>query len=257
MSFEYTCKLEARMTEIDNPTQALLRKLQRRDVVSDAERAALEGVMEPIQLISPGQSIICPGDRPTSSTLLIRGFCARFNLLRDGARSVTQISVPGDFVDLHSLLLTRMDHGIVALSDCVISKAPHERLAQIIEQHPHLARLLWLDTAIDAATHRQWLHRMGTQDALGRLAHLICEIETRLQIVDEAKPDGFDFPLTQMDLADCLGVSAVHVNRTLMALRRRDLVEWRGGRVRVLDRPRLWALAEFDPVYLRLHPAPV
>ncbi|WP_245591538.1 Crp/Fnr family transcriptional regulator [Brevundimonas bacteroides] len=213
--------------------------------------------MEPVQIVPAGHPLVCPGDRPTSSTLLIRGLCARFNLLHDGSRSVTQISVAGDFIDLHSLLMTQMDHGIVAVSECAISKVPHDRIIAVTTRHPHLARLLWLDTTIDAAIHRQWLHRMGTQDAVGRLAHLICEIETRLEVVDEAGPDGFEFPLTQIDLADCLGLSAVHVNRTLMTLRRRELVEWRGGRVRILDRARLWALAEFDPVYLRLEAGPV
>lgn len=213
--------------------------------------------MEPVQTVLAGQSLVSRGDRPSSSTLLISGFCARFNLLRDGSRSVTQISVPGDFVDLHSLLMTGMDHGIVALTDCLVTKAPHDRIVAITSRYPHLARLLWLDTTIDAAIHRQWLHRMGTQDALGRMAHLICEIETRLEVVDEVGPDGFDLPLTQIDLADCLGLSSVHVNRTLMTLRRANLIEWRGGRVRVLDRDRLWALAEFDPVYLRLEPGPV
>ena len=245
------------MTDSDNPTEALVRKLQRRDIVSQDECVALDSVMEPVQIVPAGQSLVCPGDRPSSSTLLIKGFCARFNLLRDGSRSVTQISVPGDFIDLHSLLMTQMDHGIVALSDCLISKAPHDRIIAVTTRHPYLARLLWLDTTIDAAIHRQWLHRMGTQDAVGRLAHLICEIETRLEVVDEAGPDGFDLPLTQIDLADCLGLSTVHVNRTLMTLRRADLIEWRGGRVRVLDRDRLRALAEFDPIYLRLEAGPV
>jgi CRP-like cAMP-binding protein len=245
------------MTDRHDPTQALIRKLQRRDIVSHDECVALASIMDPAQTVAAGQLLVCPGDRPTSSTLLISGFCARFNLLRDGSRSVTQVSVPGDFIDLHSLLLARMDHGIVAISDCMISRAPHERIVSLTERHPHLARLLWLDTTIDAAIHRQWLHRMGVQDAVGRLAHLICEIEARLEVVDEAGLDGFDLPLTQIDLADCLGLSTVHVNRTLMTLRRHDLIEWRGGRVRILDRDRLRALAEFDPVYLRLEPAPV
>jgi CRP-like cAMP-binding protein len=245
------------MTEGQNPTQALLRKLQRRDFVSPLESVALDAVMEPIQVVPAGHVLVHPGDRPTSSTLLIRGFCARFNLLRDGSRSVTQISVPGDFIDLHSFLMRQMDHGIVSLSECAISKAPHARILAATERFPHLARLLWLDTTIDAAIHRQWLHRMGAQDAIGRLAHLICEIETRLSVVEETGPDGFDFPLTQIDLADCLGLSSVHINRTLMLLRRRELIEWRGGRVRVLDQARLWAMAEFDPVYLRLEAGPV
>lgn len=245
------------MTECQDPTHALVRKLETRDRLTAEERGALKGLMEPVKVVHAGQMLVRPGDRPTSSTLLIGGFCARFNLLNDGSRSFTQISVAGDFIDLHSLLMAQMDHGIVAVTGCSISKSPHDRLRAITNQHPHLARMLWLDTAIDAAIHRQWLHRMGTQDAVGRLAHLICETEARLAAVGLAGPDGFDFPLTQIDLADCLGMSAVHVNRTLMTLRRARLVEWHGGRVRIVDHRQLFALAEFDPVYLRLERSPV
>lgn len=241
-----------------NPTQALVAKIERRDVLTADERQALTELMEPGQRHGAGAILISPGDRPASSTLLISGFCARFSLLSDGSRSLTQLSVPGDFLDLHSLLMRQMDHGIVALSECLVSRAPHEKIVHVAARHPHLGRLLWLDTVIDGAIHREWLHRMGAQNALGRMAHLICEMETRLSIVGLVDQErGFELPLTQADLADCLGLSAVHVNRTLMELRRLGLVEWRAGRVRLLNRDRLFALAEFDPRYLRLVREPV
>jgi CRP-like cAMP-binding protein len=257
MSFDYTSRSERGMTKDQSPTQALIAKLGRRDSVTAEERHALEDLMEPPRRHPGGTELVRVGDRPRHSTLLIRGFCARINVLGDGSRSVTQLSVPGDFLDLHSLLMHQMDHGIVTIGDCVISEAPHPRLIALSASQPHLTRLLWLDTVIDGAIHREWLHRMGVQDALGRLAHLICEVEARLQVVGLATPAGFDLPLTQIDLAACLGLSSVHVNRTLMTLRRRGLVEWRGGRVRILDRERLREFAEFDPTYLRLQCDPV
>jgi len=245
------------MSSEEKPTQVLIRKLQCRDTISFEEQKALENLLEPVVRIPAGAAFVCPNDEPSRSILLMSGICARFNLMRDGSRSLTQISVPGDFVDLHSLLMKHMDHGVVAITDCEISKAPHESLIRVIADHPHLGRLLWLDTVIDGAIHRQWLHRMGTQDATGRLAHLICEMEARLEVVGLAREGGFDFPLTQVDLADCLGLSPVHINRTLMTLRRLQLIEWRGGHVQVLSRDRLCDIAEFDPTYLRLHSAPV
>ena len=177
--------------------------------------------------------------------------------MMDGPRSFTQLNIAGDFVDLHSLLMEQMDHGVVAITDCVVATAPHQKIVETVAAHPHLGRLLWLDTVIDGAIHRQWLHRMGRQAALGRLAHLICEMEARCAVVGLAGEDGFDLPLSQVELGDCLGLSSVHVNRTLMELRRLEVVEWRGARIRILDRDRLEDIAEFDPAYLRLNTAPV
>jgi len=245
------------MTLLDISTQALEAKLTRRDALSDVERQALAELLEPPRHVAAGSILVHPGEQPTSSTLLIEGWVARFSVLRDGRRSFTQLSVAGDFVDLHSLLMKRMDHGVVALTDCVTAAAPHAHLVELSQSQPHLTRMLWLDTVIDGAVHREWLHRMGAQNALGRTAHLLCEMEARLAVVGLAGPDGFDFPLTQTELADCLGLSAVHANRTLMELRRLGLIAWRPGRARILDREQLTDLAEFDPAYLRLQSAPV
>lgn len=245
------------MTARQGPGQALIAKLERRDRVPSVEKSALETLLDPPRAHPAGAAIISPGERPKRSTLLLSGIVARQNVMMDGPRSFTQLNIAGDFVDLHSLLMEQMDHGVVAITDCVVATAPHQKIVETVAAHPHLGRLLWLDTVIDGAIHRQWLHRMGRQAALGRLAHLICEMEARCAVVGLAGEDGFDLPLSQVELGDCLGLSSVHVNRTLMELRRLEVVEWRGARIRILDRDRLEDIAEFDPAYLRLNTAPV
>lgn len=236
---------------------ALVRKLSRRDVVSADEQAVLEGLLGEERRVAAGTFIIQPGDRPNESTFLTAGFCARYSLTADGDRQLTEINVPGDFVDLHSMMMRQMDHGIVALSDCVIAKAQHEDLRRLSQTHPHLTRLLWLETVIDGAIHRQWLVTMGRQNAASRLAHLICELYLRLEAAGEASERRFSAPLTQVDLGDVLGLTAVHVNRTMMDLRQRGLIAWKGANVTILDWQGLVALGQFDPIYLRLHIDPV
>jgi CRP-like cAMP-binding protein len=243
--------------EMTTASAVLLAKLERRDRVSEEERRALQSVLEPERRYRAGEAIIMEGDRPGQSTLLVSGFAGRQSSTLDGRRSLTQLSIAGDFVDLHSLLMKQMDHGVVALTDCRVSTASHTALIALIAEHPHLGRLLWLDTVIDGAVHRQWLHRMGRQEALGRLAHFLCEIDARLAAVGLSADSGFDVPLSQVEVADCLGISPVHANRTLMELRRLGLVEWRGVHVRLPDRTRLQRLAQFDPTYLRLERDPV
>lgn len=240
-----------------SPSLGLIAKLERRDRLSADEQSALTALLDPPRLHLAGSEILHPGGWPEASSLLISGLGARVSGLKEGGRSITQLSIAGDFLDLHSLVMKQIDHGVVAVSDCVTAAIPHKRLIQLLDSHPHLGRLLWLETAIDGAIQREWFHRLGRQGALARMAHLFCELQSRLEIVGLADEAGFSLTLTQGDLANCIGLSAVHVNRVLKELRDLHLMDWHGGRVTVLNRSRLEEIAEFDPTYLRLHAAPV
>ena len=235
----------------------LVEKLSLRDRLSAEEIDALQRALEPPKTIVAGADIVREHTRPTHSTLLISGFSARYSTLEDGARQITEINVPGDFIDLHSLLMKQMDHGVVALTDCVVAEAPHKGLIDITERHPHLARLLWLDTIIDAAIHRQWLVAMGRRSGLGHIAHLVCELFLRLQVVGQTRDLTFELPLKQTALADALGLSTVHVSRLISELRGEGVITWSSGRIEILDWRRLAEIAEFDPTYLRLQSDPV
>jgi len=235
----------------------LVEKLSLRDSVSATEVAALQHVLGAPRTVRAGIDIVHEHSHPQQSTLLIAGFSARYSTLRDGGRQITEINVAGDFIDLHSLLMKQMDHGVLALTDCVVANASHVSLIQLTEHHPHLSRLLWLDTIIDAAIHRQWLVAMGRRSGLGHLAHLVCELYLRLKAAGQADGLTFDLPLTQAMLGDSLGLSTVHVSRLITELRGEAVVQWAGGRIEILDWHRLAEIAEFDPTYLRLQREPV
>jgi CRP-like cAMP-binding protein len=110
--------------------------------------------------------------------------------------------------------------------------------------------MLWLLTLIDASIHRQWLVTMGAYPALNRTAHLICELFTRLALEDDDIPSTLTLPVTQQDLGDTLGLSAVHTNRVVQELRARELIHWQGQEISILNWPALVDLAQFDPLYL-------
>ena len=242
---------------IEGKVAHLVEKLSLRDALSPEEVAALETVLGPSRTISAGADIVREHSHPLQSTLLISGFSARYSTLRDGGRQITEINVSGDFIDLHSLLMKQMDHGVLALTDCVIANAPHARLIELTERHPHLGRLLWLDTIIDAAIHRQWLVAMGRRSGLSHLAHLVCELYLRLRAAGQAGDMTFDLPLTQSVLGDALGLSTVHVSRLITELRGEGVVNWSGRRIEIADWHRLAEIAEFDATYLRLSNEPV
>lgn len=233
--------------------EPLLRKLNAHDIVRPAEAEALAAACRERRTYPARKVIIPQGKEIDCSTLLIRGLICRYKDLSNGERQISALHIPGDFVDLHSFSLKRLDHSIATMSACEVALFPHEALTRITEEMPHLTRLLWFLTNLDAALHREWEVSLGRRNAVQRLAHLLCELHCRLEAVGLADAEGYALQLTQVDLAECVGLTAVHVNRSLRQLRERGLVEIRERRVRVLDRPGLEAAAEFRPDYLYLN----
>ena len=234
-------------------TDLLFRKLRLRDAALDErERAALASAVSERIVVEAGVDLVRQDEISDRSMLLEDGWACRYGLLADGRRQILSIHVPGDFVDLQSFPLKRMDHTVATLSRCRIAVYPHENLRRISEELPHLTRMLWLMTLIDAAILRQWLLGLGQRSALERAAHLICEIHSRLDVVGEVEAGAFALPLTQAELGDALGITPVHANRVVATLRNRGFLHWRGGRAQILDLPGLRKLASFCPAYLAL-----
>lgn len=236
--------------------ERLIRKLDRRDSLTDAERKALVDSVSEVREYRPHEIVVREGVEQDTSNLLLEGYLCRFKDLRDGRRQIVALHVPGDFADLHSFLLKHLEHNLAALTPVRIALFPHQRLREISEKLPHLTRMLWFSTLLDAEIHREWILSVGRRSAVGRIAHLFCELRARLEVVGMATETGYALPLTQIDLADATGLTPVHVNRMLRELRDRGLVEFRGGEVVILDVAGLCRLAEFDPGYLYLDRTP-
>ena len=234
----------------------LSRKLEQRDHLSAEEKRVLDQAVSRVKEVAAGKDILPEGARPSDSTLLLDGFAGRYKVLADGRRQITAIQVTGDFVDLHSFILKSLDHGVAALTRCKIALVPHEALRQITEQHPHLTRLLWLNTLIDAAIHREWIVAMGRRPALAQVAHLFCELYVRLRSVGLTNERSYHLPLTQAELGDTLGLSAVHVNRVIQELRSKGMITWRGNTLEITNWDALSEVAEFNPAYLYLADEP-
>ena len=236
--------------------EAHLKKLRIRDDISAEEEAAIRGMVSEVREYRADQVVIRRGQELSESLLLLEGWIARTKDLSDGGRQISELQFSGDFTDMHGFTLKRLDHNIATLTPCRVALAPHHRIREVLDRFPHLARIYWLMTNIDAAIHREWTVSLGRRSALSRMAHLFCETFERLKIVGMNDGNGFGFPLTQQELGECLGLTAVHVNRTLQELRRRHLVEVENRRVTILDLPRLNSTADFDPYYLYIEKCP-
>ena len=229
-----------------------LKKLRRRIEISSEEERALRDSVAETRSVGADQILIRSGEELSSSLMLLDGWLARSKDLPSGERQVTELHVAGDFADLHGFTLKHLDHDIITLTECLVAVVPHERIREITERHPRLAFIYWLSTNIDAAVTRGLALSLGQRSAISRMAHLFCELHVRLDAVGRARPDGYEFPLTQRELAECLGLTVVHVNRTVQELRRRNLVELGNRYLTILDRRGLEGVAEFDPAYLYL-----
>jgi len=225
-------------------------KGRRRRELSAEERNALESVLSPPVTLPKRKVIVARGDAVQRSTFLISGFMCRYMDGVDGQRQLVSVQTPGDFVDLHAYPLQRLDHDVATIGECQVAYAPHERLTELTEKWPHLGRLLWFSTLLDGALHREWIFRLGRLDAVGRVAHMICETYARLDAVGLVTDGAFAWPLTQQDLGEACGLTSVHVNRTLRVLREAGMLEVSDRIVKVLDFERLAREGQFQPDYL-------
>lgn len=220
-----------------------------RHAMSTREKLVVEGLIAETRVLSREEFLVRRGDVCDFSSLLIEGYMMR-TIHEGGRRGIVSFQVPGDFVDLHSFALKRLDHDVMAIGQVTMGIVPHERLRRVMDDEPHLARLLWFSTLLDAAIHREWIMKTQTLRAAARIAHVFAELWYRLRMVELGDSDGFRTPFTQIHLAQICGISLVHVSRTLHDLREGGVVEFRRGRVTILDSEKLKAIGQFDPVYL-------
>jgi CRP-like cAMP-binding protein len=232
--------------------KALVKKLRSIAPLSDEETRHLLELPLHVRQLRPGTDIATEGDRPHVSCLVTEGFLCRFKFTAEGRRQIFSFHIPGDIPDLQSLALELMDHSVGALTPAKVAFIPHESLRQLMSACPRIAQVLWRDTLIDAAVFREWMLGIGRRTSVTRIAHLLCELFVRLRAVDLAGDDECDMPVTQAELGDALGLSTVHVNRSLQELRRRRLIRLNAGILTILDWPGLEELGEFDPTYLHL-----
>src|SRR3954465_9447877 len=233
--------------------QPLIRKLESIGEPSDQDREALASLPVQVRSLQADEDVVREGDVPSVCCLLLDGFMHRYKVLPDGKRQLLALHTPGDMPDLQSLMLRHLDHSLAASVPSQAAFIPHEALRELMRRFPTLTELFWRDTLIDAAIFREWIVALGQRSALSHLAHLLCEVFTRLRAVGLAQDHACSLPLTQTELGDACGLSSVHVNRTLQELRGEGLIEFHHGRLTILDWARLQEVAQFDPAYLYLH----
>lgn len=232
---------------------ALIRKLQCFEPVRDDDVAWLRDASSSPRKVKANTDLIHEGDEPENVFLIMEGLACRYKSTWEGGRQIFAYLVPGDFCDLHVALLDEMDHSIATLSACSVVTIPKRKVLELTETRPALTRAFWWCSLVDEAVLREWIVNVGSRPAEQRIAHLFCELHARLKAVGLTSDGSFVLPITQTELGDTVGLTAVHANRSLRALREAGLVTFRDDIVQMNDMARLQAFAGFNPNYLHLN----
>ena len=194
--------------------------------------------------------LVREGEPTSACSLLVSGFAFRQKLVDSGARQIISIHIPGEFLDIQNVFLGVADHNVQSLNRSAIAVLPKKALSDIMSERPNVRRAIWLDSLIDSSIFREWVVNVGRRAAKARIAHLLCELAQRLE--DTGLTDGasFDFPLTQEQIADATGLTAVHTNRTLQALRKQGLISLSSSRLAILEWDALCEIGDFNERYL-------
>jgi len=237
---------------IEPSTSRLMLRLSQFQALSADEVRALEGAAGPVRLHRPHEELAREGESAAHIALLLSGFAYGYRALADGRRQIVRYLIPGDLCDPRLLLLPAATHTVSTLTATNVVLFGREALLELIHRHPRLGgAMCWLALQEETIA-REWLVNVGQRTALERLAHLLCEIFTRMQAVALTDGGRCELPLTQVELADTLALSTVHINRTLQELRRQGLVSLSSGMLEIHDFAALQSVAMFTGDYL--HP---
>ena len=234
----------------------MLRKLRLWTRLDAADEQALLDLPHSLVLLRKQQGFITEGDAVSHCWVILAGYCVRYKIVGDGGRQILSIHMAGDLVDLQNALLGVADHGVQALTECKMAKIPIEAIRRLTNTRPAINDALWYDTLADGSIHREWVANVGRRAGTTRIAHLLCEFALKLEAVSLGEQLEYELPMTQDQLADATGMTAVHVNRILKALARDGLIKRVTPKsVLIGDWKNLAAAGDFDRAYLHLDAA--
>ena len=238
----------------DTIRTALIKRLRISSAIAEEDIKEIEALPISVRQYPAETAVVRDGERATDCCLIADGFCARSKTITSGKRQILSLHIPGEIPDLMSLFLHVMDHDLSTLTAATLGFISHETLQKLHRRRPVVAEMFWRDTLIDAAMFREWIVNVGQRPAPARLVHVMIELRERLRIIGRVDGASFEMPLTQEQIGEALGITAVHANRVIRQLREEGIVELHRGRVTVLDERKFLELADFDGRYLHQSP---
>lgn len=230
--------------------EAFINRLRGHGPLTEVDVSLLTAGCRTTRQVPANHHLIREGDRPDPVFVMLEGWACRYKMLPDGGRQIMAFMLPGDFCDIHIAVLEAMDHNILTLTKARVALLPREQMEALVKAQPTLTRAFWWAQLVDQGVLRAWIVSMGRRKSVERVAHLMCELYIRMRNIGLATDDSCEMPLTQVVLADALGLTPVHVNRVLRVLRTDKVMELTRGSLTILDPLKLARIAGFDANYL-------
>ena len=210
-----------------------------------SEQAALDRLEEQDRTYRRGSVVIGESDSPRDLFVVRSGWLHGSVVLGNGSRQIMRFNFQGDLIGLPLLAFPDSPETVTAVTDAVLCPFGRERLAGVIADHPRLAALLLSLAVAERVSLADRLASIGRTSARARVSSLLCDIYGRLKMLGLAEQGRFQLPLTQEEIGDATGLTAVHVNRMMRGLVQDGVIERSGGHVGVVDEDRLCAEASF------------
>jgi CRP-like cAMP-binding protein len=240
------------VTSSDHPLTLLIRKLAQHSPLPQADRDAILALPYTLRSLEPHAYTIREGDVPLQCGVLVSGFAYRQKTTSEGARQIIALHIPGDPLDFQNLFLDEADHSLQMLTRGDVAIIARSHFQELARSHPAIAHAIFVDILIDSAIFREWVLNVGRRDSRARLAHVLCEFAVRLERQGLAETYGYELPMTQEQLGDALGLTAVHVNRTLKQLEVEGYIVRQKRKVSFPNWMQMRQLADFNQRYLHL-----
>ncbi len=236
-----------------NPLRSFVARLLLRTSLSVEEQEAVLSLPAETVRIKGRRDLVALGQQTNSSYLVVSGVIGRFSQLRNGIRQIVALHIPGDMADLCSVALPKTSWAFHALTSAEVLRISHADLIAISDRYHNIAVAFWRDCVVDMAVMSEWIVSVARRPAEAKMAHLFCEMRCRYKQAGMlALDDSYVFPITQLQIAEVLGITAIHANRMIRSLKDRGLVSASKSGVKIHDWAGLVELAEFDTAYLHL-----
>lgn len=238
----------------DHPLRRLVRQFELHSPLSAPARQAILDLPFQLKSLEAGSYLVREGDRPLTCAVLLAGFAYRQKETSGGLRQIVSLHIPGEALDLQQLSLAVADHSVQMLTRGEVAIIEQAHLRRLMRANAEVANAVFTAVLIEGSIFREWVLNVGRRDARTRMAHLLCEFALRMEKAGLAGGDGegFELPITQEQLADAVGLTPVHVNRTLKALEATGLITRNKRNIAFPSWQRMRDVGDFNQRYLHL-----
>lgn len=214
--------------------------------LDDAQVAYMEKFKQGELSVDRGTQVLVQGQRSAHVFTVLEGVLIRFKLLEDGRRQIVNFMFPGDLIGLQAAMGEPLAHGVEALTGARLCVFARGRFAELVHNHPDLGYdVIWLAAKEEAALEEH-LVALGQRTARERIAYLAVFLVQRAIETGLANGNSVTLSVTQTQIADMLGLSLVHTNRTLQTLRQSNLIMWNLSEIQIADMDAAREFARFD-----------